>query len=187
MYSATLIHNAIRDFDWRAWIRDLPGHPALHTSSTTAALANLFELTSDSRVVYRKGVKPLVFAADVQLVSLLRKNPARCGIIFEVTYPGHIDHARIKTKYYLWDADPPRPSVVILFNFIEKSSHCCRDVELHFEVHRRDASSTTRETTIHETGVSISDSSTPSPSIADPDIDRLATSQIQVHSECPGH
>lgn len=154
VYAASLIHNAIGEFDWRDWVGSFPGHPALHSSNSKNSLQNVLGFTADSYVTYRSQPK-LSLAPDIQFCSILHQNPAKRGIIFEVAHSEHIDHARTKAKQYLWDLDPPGPPVVVLFDFIENFRNCYRDVELHFEVHRPNSLSTEGDTVLYEKGVSI--------------------------------
>jgi len=157
VYSASIIHNAIGEFDWRHWIRRLPDHPDLHTTADSLGLDSLIEKITDSNVTYQVGDgenKEVVFAADLQFSSSLATNPAKGGIIFEAAYSEHINHAREKAKQYLWDSDPPQPSVVVVF--IKKGTgEAYSDVELNFEVHRRDPGGN-REIKVYEKGVSTS-------------------------------
>ena len=93
-------------------------------------------------------------APDVHLFPYFDDSPTSTGIIVEVAYSESLKHAKEKMVRYLWESDPPRPSVVILFNFEKRSlREDYQDIELKFEVYRR-SSRGGRQTQLHETGVS---------------------------------
>lgn len=158
VFAASIIHNAIGEIDWRAWLLGLPGHPSLQVTGRRAGLNNLVKKASGSMIPYREGTSDddkIVLAADIHLGSLLHDDPWSGGIIFEAAYSETLNHAREKTRTYLWDSDEPRPTVVVLISLEEKGSReGYRDVDVHFEVHRRLECSTDRETKTFETGVS---------------------------------
>ena len=85
-------------------------------------LDNLVSKVSNFLITF-KGGEPdgqrLDLAANVQFGSFLDPNPSKPGIIFEVAYLEGVDCAREKAQKLLCTPDEPRPSVVVLFKFLE--------------------------------------------------------------------
>lgn len=76
-------------------------------------------------------------APDLQFAAMLNKDRSIGGVIIEVTY-SNLKYAQEKAKRYLIEADKPRPSVVVVFNFEQNGSRAdYHDVDLEFEVYRR--------------------------------------------------
>lgn len=95
-------------------------------------------------------------APDLQIGSHLGQRPLIGRIIFETAYPESYDHVKEKARFYLYEADEPRPSVVVVFRFDQISPRDGdRNVDLSFEVLRRDYSGENL-IQVYETGVSLS-------------------------------
>ena len=60
-----------------------------------------------------------------------------------------------KAERCLFEADVPRPSVVVIINFMKQGAQKdYRNMEDYFEVYRRPPSGAKEETKVYETGVS---------------------------------
>ena len=96
-----------------------------------------------------------MLAADLQLSSYLELIASKGRIIFEVAYSEYIGHAREKAKRYLWESDFPRPSVVVLFDAVQKITHDeYRDLPVRFEILRR-STADAPELQTYESSVSL--------------------------------
>lgn len=143
-------------------MRSLPGQEDLHHDQHKPGLLNLLHQTVDATMTYTEGDADdddVRRAPDLQLGSYLGSRPLIGRIIFEVAYSESLVHARRKAKYYLCEADQPRPSVMVLCNFTETArkkefGEERRDMKLYFEVLRCDFSNQS-ETRKYETGVSL--------------------------------
>ena len=85
-------------------------------------LDNLVSKVSNFLITF-KGGEPdgqrLDLAANVQFGSYFDPNPSKPGIVFEVAYLEGVDCAREKAQKLLCTPDEPRPSVLVLFTFLE--------------------------------------------------------------------
>lgn len=117
VFTASILHNAMKEIDWRDWIRYLPGHPELHATHGASGLDGVVTKISNRQHTFRKGEydkNKVVLAAGIHFGSLLKDNPYGRGIIFETCYAHTLTHAREKARMLLWDSDKPRPPAVVL-------------------------------------------------------------------------
>ena len=160
VYNASSLHKAIGEyFSWQGWLRKLPGHPPLHNKVVAhPGLDGLVDQNINEGTVFASGSRSsdmLVMAPDVHFTSAMVDNPAKGGIIFEMAYPQEAERVREKAKRFLIGSSVPRPSVVVIYDFVSRGSgQVVRDLEVHFEVLRRDPARPDRLKT-YEKGVSL--------------------------------
>ncbi|KAK3177081.1 hypothetical protein OEA41_008409 [Lepraria neglecta] len=132
----------------------LPGHEQLHSlEQDMSGLDNLVSRVSNFLITF-KGGEPdgqrLDLAANVQFRGFLDPNPSKPGIIFEVAYL----EGGEKAQKLLCTPDEPRPSVVVLFKFLEMEASRDEYEDMTAEVHSCDPEDESM-TVIFETGHSL--------------------------------
>ena len=128
--------------NWRHWFRRAADPDVRATDEDSPGLEVLVKAVPGGFFVTREVEKPdlerMNLAADLQFATFLDPNPIKGNIVFEVGYTLKLDDRVKKAERCLFEANVPRPSVVVIINFMEQGAQKdYRNMEVYFEVYRR--------------------------------------------------